>query len=280
MRAVSRRKFHEEVLVQRQPTLGAHIVKVKAPTAHIEGDDRKKAYEGVAKDTLADRIRHVVKSSFAGRRIVIFSGGEAKATNDVLEELRRADIDGPLVPFLPTDDSTSGRRRPVRPLDYDPAPMPLQLDVPRLLGRKPRVRKVTRVVRHVDPWSVFKIALMAHLLVYVILLVAGVLLWNVANATGTVDNVERFFESFGFVNLAEQTLFQTRFTLPTNLVEGTYAAKFFLVRKRAVISSGETLITVEKAGIERWLYNLAQDQPLRYGLLSVALAPVTTDPLA
>jgi len=76
----------------------------------------------------------------------------------------------------------------------------------------------------------------------------------------------------GGVNLAEQTLFQTRFTLPTNLVEGTYVAKFFLVRKRAVISSGETAITVQKAGIERWLYNLAQDQPLRYGLLSVALA--------
>ena len=44
----------------------------------------------------------------------------------------------------------------------------------------------------------FKIAIIANLLIYVIVLVAGVLLWNVANATGTVDNVERFFESFGW----------------------------------------------------------------------------------
>ncbi len=74
------------------------------------------------------------------------------------------------------------------------------------------------------------------------------------------------------VLLSEQTLFQTRFNLPVNLVEGTYAAKFFLVRSRQVISSGETLITVEKAGLERWLYKLAQNRPFAYGLMSVALA--------
>ena len=76
--------------------------------------------------------------------------------------------------------------------------MPVPLKVPRILGRKPRVRKVTRVVRHVDPWSVFKIALLTNLVLYVIVLTAGVLLWNVAYATGTVENVERFFESFGW----------------------------------------------------------------------------------
>jgi hypothetical protein len=72
--------------------------------------------------------------------------------------------------------------------------------VPRLLGRRPRVRRVTRVVRHVDPWSVFKIALIFNLILYVVLLTAGVLLWNVAYATGTVDNLQRFFESFGWSN--------------------------------------------------------------------------------
>ncbi len=70
--------------------------------------------------------------------------------------------------------------------------------VPRLRGRRPRVRRVTRVVRHVDPWSVFKIAIIFNLVLYVVLLTAGVLLWNVAYATGTVDNLERFFESFGW----------------------------------------------------------------------------------
>jgi hypothetical protein len=60
------------------------------------------------------------------------------------------------------------------------------------------VRRRTRVIRHIDPWSVFRVALAAHLVLYFVLLLAGVLLWNVANATGTVDNVERFMESFGW----------------------------------------------------------------------------------
>ncbi|MCU1361287.1 MAG: hypothetical protein JWN99_2576 [Ilumatobacteraceae bacterium] len=63
---------------------------------------------------------------------------------------------------------------------------------------KPRVRRVTRVVRHVDPWSVFKVALVFNTILFVVCLTSGVLLWNVANATGTVDNVEKFFEQFGW----------------------------------------------------------------------------------
>ena len=121
-----------------------------------------------------------------------------EVSEEILEELRRADIDGPVVDFAPQDDTASARRKPRRSADYDPAPVPIPAKIPRVLGRKPRVRKVTRVVRHVDPWSVFKIALVAHAVVYVIVLTAGVLLWNVAHATGTVDNVERFFESFGW----------------------------------------------------------------------------------
>lgn len=70
--------------------LGAHIVKVKPPTAHIEQSAAKKVYEkqGIKVDTLADRIRHVVQSAFAGRRIVIFSGGEAKETSAIHDEIR------------------------------------------------------------------------------------------------------------------------------------------------------------------------------------------------
>lgn len=119
-------------------------------------------------------------------------------SDDILEELRRADIDGPVVDLAPQDDTATARRRPRRSADYDPAPMPIPAQIPRVLGRKPRVRKVTRVVRHVDPWTVFKIALVASAVLYIIMLTAGVLLWNVAFATGTVDNVERFFESFGW----------------------------------------------------------------------------------
>jgi hypothetical protein len=60
------------------------------------------------------------------------------------------------------------------------------------------VRRVTRVVRHVDTWSVFKIALIFNVFVYAVCLIAGVLLWQVARNTGTVDNIERWFESFGW----------------------------------------------------------------------------------
>lgn len=74
--------------------LGAHVVKVKPPTAHIEGEDRKKYYEKIPKDTLADRIRHVVKSCFDGKRIVIFSGGEPKTTQDLLEEIKQLQAGG------------------------------------------------------------------------------------------------------------------------------------------------------------------------------------------
>lgn len=70
--------------------LGAHIVKVKPPSAFIEQAAAKKVYEseGIKIDTMADRIRHVVQSCFNGRRIVIFSGGEAKGTEDLLKEVK------------------------------------------------------------------------------------------------------------------------------------------------------------------------------------------------
>ncbi len=70
--------------------LGAHIIKVKLPSAHIELPAAKKVYEKqqIPVGTLAERVRHVVQSAFDGRRIVIFSGG-AKAEDDrVFEEVR------------------------------------------------------------------------------------------------------------------------------------------------------------------------------------------------
>ena len=70
--------------------LGAHIIKVKPPTAHIEQEAARKVYEaqGIKVSSMVDRARHVVQSSFAGRRIVIFSGGEAKGTDELLAEVK------------------------------------------------------------------------------------------------------------------------------------------------------------------------------------------------
>src|SRR5512133_1356000 len=70
--------------------LGAHIVKVKPPKDLVEHPEAKKVYEKyqIPTKTLPDRVRHVVQSAFNGKRIVIFSGGEAKGTDEVLAEIR------------------------------------------------------------------------------------------------------------------------------------------------------------------------------------------------
>jgi len=70
--------------------LGAHVIKIKPPKDFIEQPEAKKAFEkaGIPTKTLADRVRHCVQSAFNGKRIVIFSGGEAKGTEDVLAEVK------------------------------------------------------------------------------------------------------------------------------------------------------------------------------------------------
>lgn len=74
------------------------------------------------------------------------------------------------------------------------------------------------------------------------------------------------------VDLIDQTLFSTRVALPANLREGEYATRIFLTRDTAVVDEYETTIFVQKVGLERFLYNLAYDQPLVYGLLSLFIA--------
>jgi len=76
--------------------LGAHVIKVKPPTAHIEQAEAKKAYDkaGVPMSTLAERVRHVVQSSFDGKRIVIFSGGATRDDDNLLFDEYRQLRDG------------------------------------------------------------------------------------------------------------------------------------------------------------------------------------------
>ena len=70
--------------------LGAHVIKVKPPKDFVEQAEAKKVFEkySIATKTMADRVRHVVQSAFNGKRIVIFSGGEAKETPALLEEIK------------------------------------------------------------------------------------------------------------------------------------------------------------------------------------------------
>jgi class I fructose-bisphosphate aldolase len=70
--------------------LGAHVIKVKLPSAHLEQAAARKVYQdtGVPIGTQAERVRHVVQSTFSGRRIVIFSGGPAVEDQAFFEEVR------------------------------------------------------------------------------------------------------------------------------------------------------------------------------------------------
>jgi hypothetical protein len=80
--------------------------------------------------------------------------------------------------------------------------------------RGPRVRRVSRVIREIDPWSAFRVGIVFHGVLYLMALIALVLLWSVASATGTIDNIERFLESFGWESFqfnGVQLFFNTTF---------------------------------------------------------------------
>lgn len=80
--------------------------------------------------------------------------------------------------------------------------------------RGPRVRRVSRVIREIDPWSTFRVGIVFHGVLYLMTLIALVLLWSVASATGTIDNIERFLESFGWESFqfnGVQLFFNTMF---------------------------------------------------------------------
>ncbi len=70
--------------------LGAHVIKVKPPTGHVEQDEARKFYGegGIDVSTLRARVAHVVQSAFAGRRLVVFSGGSAKDKEGLFDEVR------------------------------------------------------------------------------------------------------------------------------------------------------------------------------------------------
>ena len=74
------------------------------------------------------------------------------------------------------------------------------------------------------------------------------------------------------VDVAEQTLFRTSVGLPANLTEGDYRTRIFLVREGSVVAEFDTTIDVRKVGLERWLFTLSRQQPLIYGLMSLAIA--------
>lgn len=86
---------------------------------------------------------------------------------------------------------------------------------------------------------------------------------------------EGFFSvTEGAVSLREETLFETRFELPSNLTEGAYRARIFLLRGGEVVSRHVANIDVRKVGLERWLYTLAHENALLYALMSIVIAVI------
>ena len=68
--------------------LGAHIIKVKLPTAHIEQPEAQQAYSGKHWTSQSARVRHIVQSCFDGRRLVVFSGGATKGAEALFDDAR------------------------------------------------------------------------------------------------------------------------------------------------------------------------------------------------
>lgn len=70
--------------------LGAHIIKVKLPSDHLEQDAAAKVYksESIAIANAAERVRHIKEAAFAGRRLVVFSGGAKRGADSVFEDAR------------------------------------------------------------------------------------------------------------------------------------------------------------------------------------------------
>ena len=74
------------------------------------------------------------------------------------------------------------------------------------------------------------------------------------------------------VVIDEQTLFRTSIDMPADISDGDYTARILLTRNGNVIDEFTTIIDVRKVGLERFLFNMSRENPLSYGLMSIAIA--------
>ena len=74
------------------------------------------------------------------------------------------------------------------------------------------------------------------------------------------------------ITLKDETLFSTKVSLPSNLIEGDYKIKIYLVQDKKLINLSTDIIEVRKVGLERWLHKIAHEQSLFYGMFSIFLA--------
>ncbi len=86
------------------------------------------------------------------------------------------------------------------------------------------------------------------------------------------ENAGLYRTQEGGVRFTEQALFSTTISLPANLVEGDYLTEIYLTQGGAVLAQYERILDVRKVGLERFIYTLAHEQPLVYGLMSIFIA--------
>ena len=89
-----------------------------------------------------------------------------------------------------TVDQTPGATFSVPPSAGAPRRPPRQ--APKARGRSVKARQVQRVVTRIDPWSMLRVSLAFALCLWLIIVVAGVLLWQGAVVTGSIGKVEDF----------------------------------------------------------------------------------------
>lgn len=96
---------------------------------------------------------------------------------------------------------------------------------------------------------------------------------NFANALMRIRTNESLYQTLeSAVDFEDETLFRTKIKLPANLTEGDYETRILLTRDGSIVDEYITYIPVAKVGLERWLYNLAHENALMYGLMSLAIA--------
>ncbi|MEE9417005.1 MAG: DUF3566 domain-containing protein [Acidimicrobiales bacterium] len=103
------------------------------------------------------------------------------------------DMDDMDDPYLPPEQLVDPVLPSAAPLPVRNTSSPTWRD--RRAANRLRARKVRRLVRHIEPWSMLKISLLFNFCLWIIFLVAGVLLWGAAVSSGTVDNIENFIEA-------------------------------------------------------------------------------------
>ncbi|MGI9602170.1 MAG: DUF3566 domain-containing protein [Acidimicrobiales bacterium] len=114
------------------------------------------------------------------------AAGPPDTLGDQLEDFFRA------TPEVDSDLDADPTTAVTSVADPDDVPRPTWRDR-RVAGRL-RARKVRRLIRHIEPWSVLKIALLFNFCLWIIFMIAGVLMWNFAEQSDTLDNIEKFIK--------------------------------------------------------------------------------------